>query len=142
MAHEGDLARRWIYEQLHGDSALLAAAPGDVHWPIAPDATAPPFVTFQLQAATDLTTLNGVRIWADTLWLVKVTVKANAATALATILDRIDALLHRTSGLIGTARVYWSQREGLFSQPTTEQGILYLQEGAFYRIKIQQPAAA
>lgn len=142
MAHEEGLAQQWIYEQLHGDAPLLAAAPGDVHARIAPDGTAYPFVTMQFMGGSDLTTHNGTRIWAETLWLVKVTVKANASAALDTVLDRIDALLDRARGVVGTARVYWCQREGIFDQPVVEGGITYLQVGAFYRLKIQKPAAA
>lgn len=142
MANEMDPAKAWLYSQLHGDAELVDAAPGSVHFWIAPEGTVFPYLTFQFMGGSDLVTINGTRVWANTLWLVKATVKAGAASALAAILDRVDAVLDRTFGTIGAARVYWSQREGLFSQATSEKGITYLQEGAFYRIKIQSPAAA
>lgn len=141
MAHEQDLAEQWLYERLNGDAALLTAAPGGVHAENAPTGTEYPFVGFQLQGASDLMYNSGRRVWADTLWLITVTDRAGDDSALmATALDRIDAVLHLASGDVGDAHVVSCHREGIFSQPTVEAGVQYRRRGAFWRIRIKQPA--
>jgi hypothetical protein len=141
VAHEQDLAEQWLYEQLHGDAALLTAAPGGVHAEIPPTGTVYPFVVFQLQGATDLMYNSGRRVWADTLWLVTVTDRVGDDSAfMAAALDRIDEDLHLASGDVGDAHVVSCHREGMFSQPTVESGVHYRRRGGFWRIRIKQPA--
>ncbi len=142
MANELAIAEQWLYETLSGDAQLAAAAVGGVWLDTAPSDTPYPYVTFQfIPGSQDLKTANAIRIWANTLWLVKATAKVGAHGALVTIANRIDAVLHLGTGTVGTGRVYWCERESPFSQPITENGVQYRQVGGLYRIRVQDPAS-
>lgn len=136
--------RSWLFQTITTDGPLLALTPtiGErLYNGVAPAAAAYPFGVMQLlSGGNDLLGVGGVRIWADTLWLIKVVQKSKNASVPATgsiepIVNRIDALLHAKSGTVTNGVIWECVRERPFELPTVENGVGYVQLGAEWRIK-------
>lgn len=136
--------RSWLYQTITTDATLLALTPtiGDrLYNGVAPAEAAYPFGVFQLlSGGNDLLGVGAVRIWADTLWLIKVVQKSKNGSVPATgsiepIVNRIDALLHAQSGTVTNGVIWECVRERPFELPTVENGVGYVQLGAEWRIK-------
>lgn len=134
---EALLTDAWLYAALHGDATLLAAAPGGVHADIAPPDATYPFVTFQLESSVDLPVLNGVRIWADQVYLIKATGTAGYGP-LSTIMDRVETLLHRTTATVSGGKILECLRESTIQYAETDGPVTYRHLGATYRIRTQR----
>lgn len=125
---ESERALRAAYQRLAGDTtltALLPAGAGGIHESVAPENTATPFVVLDVPAATDMGTLDGRRIWSNTL--VSATVRGRGLTsAIVPIADRIDALLDGYAVTVDGAHVEKLRRERGSRLPVVvENGIRY-----------------
>ncbi len=97
------MALAWIATTMQGDAPLMAAATGGVYREFAPVDTLVPFALVAQQAATDILTVNAVRIWTDILLQIKMIGPSGSGgnyAALVAGADRIDALFGRV-GPIG-----------------------------------------
>src|SRR6266568_4228709 len=88
-------AYQWAASTMQADSALMAAATGGIYREYAPLDTVAPFVIVQQQVATDVLTVNAVRLFVSILLQIKALGPSGQGGnygALITIADRIDAL--------------------------------------------------
>lgn len=129
-------AETWLYETLHGDATLMAAASG-VFADLAPSGQALPYVVFSFESGRDLLTVNGVRIWAEAQYAVKGIVEGRSFGALVAIAGRIDALLHRQCGTVSGGIVVECLREEPLRYVEQAGGETYLHLGGLYRIRVQ-----
>jgi hypothetical protein len=133
----------WLYSVLSGDSTLTGYAPGGVWRGLAPDGTATPFVILSLQSGQDKLTANAVRILDDDTFLVKASGPASNTAGVTNAAARIDALLGRTSGTIGTpgqvtaGAILACYRETPLSVDELINGELWTNLGGLYRLIIQ-----
>jgi len=128
----------WLYTTLHGDSALLTAAPGDVWRAMAPVNTTPPFVVIARQGGADVLTMNAYRLFASTLMQVKVVGPASGYSALVTAANRIDALIGRTGPIaLSQGGILACYREQEIAYDENIDGVLWAHLGGLYRLEIQ-----
>jgi hypothetical protein len=132
-------ALQWCESTMHADSALMAAAVGDIWLSMAPIGTAAPFVIMSQQAATDMLTVNAVRMFTHILLQLKGIGPATNFGALITIADRIDALFKsvREVGLGGTSAVVCCYREQIISYSELINGATWHHLGGLYHIQLQ-----
>jgi len=88
------IVAKWLYETLHNDSALLAAATGGIHDTLAGDA-APPFVVYQIESPEDNLVVGAQRHTVTCEALVRAIGQTDSYAALDTAVGRISALLDR-----------------------------------------------
>lgn len=137
-----------LSELLHIDvwlKAKLEAAPGlDVPDDISgafqgvvPANRSLPAVRFHAQSpGSDVTVINGVRVWADPLYLVAAVVEGSPVPLLP-LADAIDSALHRASGETSTIRVLSCVREAPYQLTEVSDGRTFRHAGGMYRIKTQ-----
>lgn len=130
--------RKWIVSRIAANAPLTTALGGRVYFGIAPQGAADPYMVMQLQSpGNDLLALGAYRIWADTLWLLKVVKKGASGLGLESIVDQLDALFHNTSATTPDGSIWSSVREGPFDQVEVDGGDFYVSVGGFYRIKVR-----
>jgi hypothetical protein len=128
--------RSFIYQTLTGDATMQGLIGTKLYNGVIPAATALPAGVMQLlSGGNDLMGVGGVRIWADTLWLVKFIAKGASTGPLEPIAARADELLHAASGTVNNGVIWECVRERPFELPTVENGVNYVQLGGEYRIK-------
>jgi|SRR5690242_15197262 len=126
-----------VYSTLHGDATLMAQISG-VYQDIAPAVTyTKPYITFQLQSATDTNTATAVRMLTRLILTVKIIAQAKDGAAQRSAFARADALLCpngqplRLQG--GTLALY---RTGVISYSEIDSGIQYVHLGGLYRAEV------
>ena len=119
-----------------------AAAPRIYSHVILPG-TSYPAIVYQMQAAgDDLTIVNGHRVWADLVYVVKVVGKVTAWDGdVDTIAAWADAALHNGSGhapgTYSAGLVYDCTRERPFVYVETDGDTQYRHLGGFYRLHVR-----
>lgn len=144
MAGEINLAAKWIYDTLKVDATLVAALSGGanaIYQDMAPTGARFPYVVFFLLDPGNTLNTTGTSqgiIWQPTLWLVKGVHKtASYAAPLATIEDRIFALLHKKEAALTGGNVWSSVRVRPFQmQETGPGGEQYRHAGGVYQIRV------
>src|SRR5258708_15752524 len=112
---------------MQADSVLMAAATGGIFQGYAPESTLPPFIMVNQQSATDMLTVNAVRLFVHILLQIKVLGPSGPGGnygALVTIADRIDALFKsvRSVGLpSGGVRACYRDQSGAHSELINDQ---------------------
>lgn len=129
---------KWLYATLHGDSTLLAAAPGGIHADAAPMGTTGVYVTYAMMANADLLTLSGVRMFNKNLYIVKAVGAGQSYGVVQTAAERIDALLKRTAGSVTGGLILSCVREEIvrYSELVEQRQFRHL--GGLYRIQAQE----
>ena len=135
---ELNAADRWIYGALAADTALVAVVGARIYVDLAPQTTPPtatPYVVWQMQSATDLMVIGGIRVWSNAVYLVRgvdksLTWGGNSKT----MADRIDAALHRASGTNVDGQVYACVREQAWRMMEVSDGVVYRHSGGIYRL--------
>ena len=130
----------WVRAKLLADSALVALVGQQVFLDVIPHGATLPAVRIHVQSpGVDMIVINGIRIWANPLFLVT-GVCVGAPDQLAAIENRIDAVLHRATGVTATIRVVACLREMPYQMSESDigDGKIYRHSGGLYRIKIQQ----
>jgi len=132
-------ALQWAESTMQGDSALMTVAVGNIWLAFAPIGTVAPFVIMSQQAATDVLTVNAVRLWTDILLQLKMIGPATNYAALVAGADRIDALFKsvRSVGLGGTGGVLCCYREQIISYSELINGAAWHHLGGLYHIESQ-----
>jgi hypothetical protein len=136
--NEVGLGFTFLRSILSGDSTLRSYAPGGVWRDAAKPGTPTPYVVIGLQAGTDLTTGNRVRIWTSGLFMVRLVGPASQDQALFNAAARVDELLTLndiravTGGLI-----YTGYRESPLQYGELLSGELWNHVGGLYRLEIQ-----
>ena len=132
-------ALQWCESTMQADSALMAIAVGGVWFAYAPIGTVPPFAMMNQQVATDVLTMNAVRLFVDILLQIKMIGPATNYAALVAGADRIDALFKsvRDVGLGGTSGVLSCNREQIISYSELINGAAWHHLGGLYHIRLQ-----
>ncbi len=129
-------AAEWLYATLHGDSALMAAVSGIYEHP-APQGSTYPVVTFQQQAEVDVEVIDANRVWAEFTILVRVIGQTASTASLKAAADRLDALLHRVSGVTADSQVISCVRTEVFHLAEEVNGVSYRHLGGLYSLLVQ-----
>lgn len=127
------------------DTTLTPLASGGAWEGVGPVNAVPPYIVYQLDAASDVAGVAGIRLWHSGLYLVKVTGPAAGAgfAALVTIADAIDAALQlvgdRTIGAASDGFLIRCEREGVIPiPPELVNGETWASLGALWRIQAKQ----
>ncbi len=141
-ANEILLAYEFLTTTLNADSTLTGLVTGGIWRGSAPVEAVPPYVVMNLQAGSDVLTLNGVRIYDSLLFQIKTIGPAVQTTTLLSAANEIDSLLKRTSGVPlttdGLGAILACFRESPMQLDELVNGELWTQLGGMYRIQIQQ----
>jgi len=133
-------AYQWVSTTMQADSALMAVATG-VYREYAPIDTVAPFVIVQQQVATDVLTVNAVRLFVSILLQIKALGPSGQGgnyAALITIADRIDALFKSVRDVgLGTGGVLCCYREQSLAYSELINGQPWSYLGGLYHIELQ-----
>ena len=131
-------ALQWAESTMQADSALMSIAVGGVWLSFAPIGTVPPFAIMSQQAATDVLTVNAVRLFTDILLQLKFIGPATNYAAVVAGADRIDALFKsvRSVGL-ASGGVLCCYREQIVSYSELINGAAWHHLGGLYHIELQ-----
>jgi hypothetical protein len=131
-------ALQWVDATMQADSALMAVATGGTWLSYAPIGTVAPFVVFSQQVATDVLTVNAVRLFVDILLQIKMIGPASNYAALVTGADRIDALFKSVRDVgFSTGGVLACYREQSLSYSELINGAAWHHLGGLYHIQLQ-----
>lgn len=139
------IVAKWLYETLHNDSALHAAATGGIHDTLAGDAT-PPFVVYEVQEPEDVHVVGALRHSVNCTALVRAIGQTTSYAALDTAAGRIYALLDRVTNadvydtqgaLTGRLSCFRSAPylDAFYDESTGQQ---YRHVGGMYQIAVQE----
>lgn len=132
---------RWLTATLLASSSVTDIVGTRVYGELAPPASSWPFVLFQHQASTDVTTAGRDRIMLDALYLVR---GVHASTSFAgdaeTLSDAITDALDAASGATTGGVVFACNRERPFRLVELDDGgAQHRHAGALFRIYAQVP---
>ncbi len=132
---ETNVAEGWMTTLLKADAQLAAIVGTRVYNTTRKGAV--PCVLFQLQApGADLMVLGGARVWTPLTYLVRgIAEQESYEGDLATIANRIDAVLHRTSGSNAAGTVFACVRIRAFQMVEQANGREFRHLGGLYEIK-------
>lgn len=130
-------AEQWLYNVLSADVQLMAKATGVYSGVVSPEATFPlVYITLQRQDA-DLITNGAHRVWATLHYAVRgVGETGSWGGDLATIADRIDAVLHAASGSSSEGTVYECVREQPLAIVEQADGRQFRHLGGLYQLRV------
>ncbi len=135
---EAAAAEEWLFNTLNGDAQLRGGASPlvqGVHNTEAPEGALFPFILYQFSSGVDLAVVGATRIWTNLVYLVKVVGETADFGDLQAAVARIDALLHRASGVAADGTVWACVREQVIRLPESiAGGRQYRHSGALYRI--------
>lgn len=126
-------ADRWLYTTLTNDTALQALIGKRVYIDTAPENVEYPFVILQAVYGSPVANMQVDIIMDDEVWMVKAVGEGNSYISLEPIVERIKALLHKTSG----TGVIGSVREEVIRFSEIYQGETFKHLGHYYRIYTQ-----
>jgi len=134
-------AYQWVASTMQADSALMAVATGGIYREYAPLDTVAPFVIVQQQVATDVLTVNAIRLFVQILLQIKALGPSGIGgnyTALITIADRIDALFKSVRDVgLGSGGVLCCYREQSLAYSELINGQPWSHLGGLYHIELQ-----
>lgn len=133
---ELDVIETWLYTVLSGDATLNSelGLAGRVYAALDPDAATYPICVFSSAAPEDIMVTGSVRILTKDVYRVEIIGKGSGFAAIAPLVDRVDALLHRQSGAAGSGGVCSCVREAPISRIEVRDGVRYYHRGGEYRI--------
>lgn len=141
--HEIGLVLQWLTSTLLADTTLASLAPGGVWRAMAPTTvSSSPFVTLNFQAGSDITTINGYRIWSSQLYQVRASGPAKNTANIVQAASRLDTVLggiighHLTS--ITDGIIYSCIRESPLMLDELVNGEQWSNVGGLYRLQVQQ----
>lgn len=136
MIETVEIAEKWLYSVLSGDAALAGLVSDRISGTLSPELLDTPYVTFLMQASRDVSAVNGIRISTDNLYIVKGVAQTSTWDDLIPIANRIDALVHRTGGVVSFGGgSLTSTREMTFQQAEVDSGLQYRHLGGIFRIR-------
>jgi len=130
---------QWLVARLKGDATLNTAVGGRVFRFVAPAGTAFPYVLYNYSGGHDVIGVGPARVMVDTVYTVKAVSQACSPAALQPIVDRIDAILHGSTGGVAGADglVLAAVRETPLAYVEVADGMQYQHVGASFRIWAQ-----
>lgn len=136
--NEAYIGLEFIVATLTGDPTLTALLPGGVHRGVADPTTPTPFISINLQAGTDVTTMNAVRLMSSLVYQIKVYGPSSTTVAVAQADHAMDALLKRTSGTTSDGYVLSAYRDGSIFLDEILAGEQWVGCGGMYRLQVEQ----
>ncbi len=134
-------AQQWVASTMQADAPLMAAATGGVFREYAPMDTIPPFALVAQQAATDVLTMNAVRLFVHILLQIKALGPSGPGGnygALVIIADRIDALFRSVRDVgLSSGGVLACYREQSVAYGEIVNGQPWSHLGGLYHIELQ-----
>lgn len=132
---ETNAAEQWIATSLKADGPLAALVSTRIYNTLRDGPV--PCVIFQLQApGPDFNVLGGSRVWTPLHYLVRgIAEQESYEGDLASIANRIDAVLHKASGSNAAGVIYSCVRVRVFQLPEVADGRQYRHLGGIYEIK-------
>lgn len=134
-------ADQWLYATLAGDSTLTSLACGSrIYDDSVPQDALFPFVQIRYFLGQDTQTMNANIVMNRPDYLIVAVDRADLASAvvdmvaLEAVYDRIQTLLHRSSGSVSRGNVYFCARQRPFRNRYAQNGIEYREFGAIYRV--------
>lgn len=127
----------WLYSVLSNDVTLSGLVGGRIYGYVAPEGATFPLVIYQFQGGRDVAGVGATRIMTSGVWVVKGVDCETSFTALKAIADRIDALLHKSSGSVADGQVLACVREEPFSLVEVIDSVQYRHLGGMYRVLVQ-----
>lgn len=138
MANEVLLADQWLYNILSGDVQLAALVGVHIYSYLAPGGVTSPFVTYSFQGGADAIAVGGYRIMNTGSYQVKGITQSNSMVGpVKAIADRIDALLHRATGVVAGGIILACVRERPIAYMETSNGLRYNHAGGIYKVQVQ-----
>ncbi len=133
---ELDIIETWLYTVLAGDTTLNTdlGLGGRVYAELDPDTATYPICVFASAAPEDIMVTGSVRILTKDIYRVEIIGKGSGFGALAALVDRVDTLLHRQSGAVGSGGVSSCVREAPITRIEVRDGVRYYHRGGEYRI--------
>lgn len=136
MSSSTGAAETWIYGKLANDATLTSLGVRGIYAYQAPETATVPYIVFQQQAASDVPALGTIRIMTSLLYVVRVISTAPFSSLLA-IDNRIDALLHASSGTNSNGTVIACVRQSPFVMSEPVEGRTFRHLGGIYRLWAQ-----
>lgn len=117
MAEETGVIDDFIYNLLVGDSIIMSLVGKRVFSESLAQGSPLPAIIYQFiagtdETASDLTTMPGIRVWASCRYRVVGVVLGRSIAPARPIADRIDELLHLSSGSSTDGKVHQITRQG------------------------------
>jgi capsular polysaccharide biosynthesis protein len=131
---EASAAEEFLVTTLTGDATLMAQLSGGVWSMEAPEGTVYPFLVFQFVSGIDYAAVGAQRIWTNMIYLVKVIAETADFSVMNAAVARIDALLHRASGVVADGTVWSCTREQIIRLPDDVANDQFRQAGGLYRL--------
>lgn len=132
---ESPRVEKWLFQVLTGDATIAAAIGTRVYVGAAPNTASFPLVIYaQISPGDDLRGVGPVRVWGSPLYVVKAVDKGQSVQGLATLADRIDAVLHAVSGTTTDGRIHFCERERGFRRTEVIGDQFYQHLGGEYRV--------
>jgi hypothetical protein len=128
---------RWLYGVLSTDATLTGLVGSRIYSYVAPVNATYPLIIFQYQTGSDLMGVGPVRIWSDSVYVIKAINRMESYSTLKTIADRVDVLLHAESGSVTDGRVVGCVRERAYSMLELVDTVQVRHLGGIYRIMAQ-----
>jgi hypothetical protein len=144
VLNEEVAAQSWLKDKLKADVTLMDMVTGVRYRSVETDLRTP-FIKIDRLDSSDLMVVGMYRVWANLTYLVRAVVQWEGGGDLGwdeawdrvqVIADRIDVVLHRTSGTSSTVNVGEVYREETFTDETQESGDTYLHAGGIYRCHV------
>lgn len=142
--NELDRVHRFIVAKLSADVQLAALVGTRIYLGIVPQVeTHWPVVLFAPISGADTTANGGVRVLARPLYIVRGVTQGESTSDLATIADRIDAVLQGAKGDAGSdAYIAGIVRDQTYQFTEVVNGQIYRHLGGQYRVHIHATAVA
>lgn len=138
MPSEIETIDKWIYQTLSADAALTAIVGNRIYTELAPQLVDQPMVIYHQQSpSTDLMEVGQRRVWTQGRWMVKLVGRTQSFVDLYSAFDRIETLLHRADGVVGSGNVLAVTREQIVKYVELSDGIQWRHFGGIYNIIAQ-----
>lgn len=131
-------AERWLYLQLTSDPTIAGIVGTRVYANVAPKSvTTYPLIVLQPLGTQGDTYGNGPYIvWSRLAYLVKAITAGASVTALQTLVDRVNTVLHARHGATADARIDYCIRRRSFRMETQEGDTRYQHLGSEFELAV------
>lgn len=141
---EGPYAEEWLYGILARDPFIMASSvQGRVYRArVAQDlddasGNLLPAIRFFEAASNDMFATGAYRVWAEMFYQVEVMDRSDSVQHMRSVADRVDSLLHGSSGYVTGAWIVACTRNSSINYSIVDESIQYQHLGGLYRIRVQ-----
>lgn len=134
------IAEEFIKSRLSSDATLIAllGSNNKIFADVAPKGISFPIITFRYQVYADVGVIDGNIPVQQYTYIVAATIDGKAIAAIKPIADRVDELLHKSSGTVNSGTVLSCTFDSIYRQAYTDvNGIDYRDLGGMYNLMVQ-----